>query len=105
MFSDQNLDQQIQQRTSKIKALEIQIEQLDLQTDALLSELKVTPEQLTAFISKKEHFTEENWEELVKQKQTLDNKLSTELANIRNPKKTKRNYSSLHVSRHWLHVK
>lgn len=105
MFSDTKSEQQIQTRASKIQALQLQLENLDRQMEELLGELRVSPEQLSAFISKKENFTEENWAELVSQKKRLDDKLQRELDNIRNPLKTKRNYKSLHVQRHWLHVK
>lgn len=105
MFNQNSLEQQILQQETKIKELEIQLETLENSVGELLTHLQVTPEQLTAFVDKQEHFSEENWTELQKQRKILDDKLLREIANIRNPRKTKNAYSNLHVERHWLHVR
>lgn len=106
MLKEMALENKIQQNQSKIESLEIQLEGLTREEEKLLSELKVSSEQLVSFISKKENFTEENWEELNKQLKQMDEKLHRELENVRNPLKTKRAYSSLNgVQSHWLYVK
>ncbi len=89
----------------KIKELAIRHEKLDNDISDFLTELDVTPEQLSAFISKKENFTEENWEVLQKRKKSLDEKLEVELKNVRDPKKAKKALASLNVQRHWMFVK
>lgn len=105
MFSHHSLENQINDKDVKIKELQIQIENLDNSVSDLLNSLNVTSEQLTAYLEKPEHFTKENWTELVEQKHQLEEKLLRELANINNPQKTKKSYSNLHVQRHWLHVR
>lgn len=107
MFSDayNSQEQKMQQQKKKIQEMELRIANLDEEVEELLESLKVSPEQLTAFLSNKENFTEENWNEVAKQKKELEEKLKRELDNVRNPIKSKKTYSSLHVQRHWLHVK
>ncbi len=93
------------QADQKINALAIQLEQLDRAVDELFSLIELTPEQLTAFVKKPEHFTKENWEELDKQRLALEERLNRSLSNIRNPRKTKRAYSALNAAHNWLFVK
>ncbi len=105
MFSHNSLDHQIQQQETKINELEIQLESLESSVTELMSFLNVSSEQLTSYIEKQDHFTDENWKDLTTTKKKLDEKLHRELTNIRNPIKTKKSYSNLHVERHWLHVR
>lgn len=109
MFSKSEAYQenQINQADQKINALAIQLEQLDRAVDELFSLIELTPEQLTAFVKKQEHFTQENWEELHKQRAQLEERLNRSLNNIRNPLKTKRALSNLHLAyqSNWLFVK
>lgn len=105
MFHQNSLENKIQQQESKIKELEIHLETLEHSVAELLNHLQVTPEQLTAYVSKQDHFTEENWDTLQKHKLQIEEKLQREIANIRNPAKLKKSYSNLHVERHWLHVR
>lgn len=104
MFS-QHEPYQNSQTDQKINALAIQLEQLDRAVDELFSLIELTPEQLTAFVKKPEHFTKENWEELDKQRLALEERLNRSLNNIQNPRKTKRAYSSLKVGQNWMFVK
>lgn len=104
MFS-QDTEEKLNLNEKKIRELAIRHEKLDNDVADFLKELEVTPEQLTAFISKKENFTEENWEELQNQKKKLDEKLDVELKNVRDPLKSKKALASLNVNRHWLYVK
>lgn len=105
MLNQNSLENKIQQQESKIKELEIQLETLEHSVSELLTHLQVTPEQLTALVSNQEHFSEENWSDLQKHKLQIEEKLQREIANIRNPRKIKKSYDSLHVERHWLHVR
>lgn len=105
MFFELSLDQKFQQQQRKIAELAIQMEKLDLEIDSFLKELKVTPAQLSTFISQQENFTPQNWEELAKQQKQIDEKLHRDLSQIRNPKKTKKAYDSLRIERHWIRAK
>lgn len=98
-------ENQINRSEKKIKALAVQLEHLDREVDELFRLMGVTQEQLTDFIEKEEHFTKDNWEELRKQRVKLEERLNRSLNNIRNPLKTKRAYSNLHIANHWLYVK
>lgn len=104
LFGDK-LEEQVTNNEKKIRELSIRHEKLDLDVSNFLKELEVTPEQLSAFITKKENFTEDNWEELQNQKKKLDEKLDLELKNVRNPLKSKKALASLNIRQHWLHVK
>jgi hypothetical protein len=104
MFSH-NEPYQNNKADQKINALAIQLEQLDRAVDELFSLIELTPEQLTAFVKKPEHFTKENWEELDKQRLALEERLNRSLTNIRNPRKAKRTLSTLNVANNWLYVK
>lgn len=99
------LEKTIQKNELAINELSIRIDSIASQVDSLLMELNVSSEQLSAFLENKENFTEKNWNDLLKQRQELDEKLKRELANIRNPLKTKKTYSELKVQSHWLFVR
>ncbi len=105
MFSKDNIEEKLHINEKKIRELDIRFETLENDISKFLQELDVTPEQLTAFISQKDNFTQENWEELQKQKKQLDEKLEVELKNVRDPKKAKKAFASLNVGNHWLYVK
>ncbi len=109
MFFNQNKDYALEQQSIKneraLEELLIRITVLDKEVKALMEELKVTPEQIASFISNKENFTTENWEELQKQQRILDQKLTMEKENIRNPKRVKKTQEDRNVQRHWLFVK
>lgn len=105
MLSQDNIEEKLNMNEKKLREMSIRLEKLDRDIANFLHEMEVTPEQLTAFISKKEHFTEGNWEELQKHKKQLDEKLEVELKNVRNPLKAKKALASLNVNRHWLYVK
>lgn len=100
-----NLEKTIQKNELAIKELTISIESLSNQVDQLLQELNVSSEQLTAFIENKNNFSEENWRDLIKMRQDLEEKLLRELANIKNPQKTKKAFAERKVQPHWLFVR
>src|SRR5436190_11680354 len=104
-MSDAKMEAQIEQQDLKIKALTNQLDNLSREVDEFLGVLDINLHQLAHYAEQKENFTEENWNELHKQRKQLEDKLHRELENIRNPVKTKRSYDNLHVQRHWLFVK
>jgi len=105
MFEQKDLEKILEDKNKKIKELAIRNENLDRETKAFLNELKVTPDQLTTFIEDKDNFTEENWKELHKERNKLDEKLQTEIKSIRNPLDVKKAYSERKIDTHWLFVK
>lgn len=105
MNSHEELEKVIQKNEMAIQELAIRIETVDRHVQELLSELQVSPEQLTGFVEKRENFTEDNWSTMNQHKQELEEKLQRELANIRNPLKTKKAFAERKVERHWLFVR
>jgi hypothetical protein len=105
MNRDDQLEAHFQKNEKAIQELSIRIEALNNDIDELLSELQVTPSQLTAFIESKDNFSKENWSTLQAQRKALDEKLLRELLNIKNPKKAKESFKQLNVQPHWLFVR
>lgn len=104
MSSEDKLEKLIQKNEIAMHELTIRIENLDRLVQDLLSEMNVAPEQLTAYLEKKEHFTDDNWQELLKQKKILDDKLKQELEHIRNPLEVKKKYQE-RVDKNWIFVR
>lgn len=101
-----SIDNKIADTERKINEMLLRTEQLDREIKELLAELQVTPQQLTALVSSKEHFTDKNWEQLLEQRQKLDEKLQQDLAQIRNPKLQKQKLQSLKdISSTWIAVR
>jgi len=90
---------------SQVRELEIRNNSLDQEIEAMLKELNVTPEQLSAYIKNPENFTDNNWKEMQKLKLRLDQKLERDLDHVRNPKKADKAFRDLHVDQNWLFVK
>lgn len=99
------LNQTIAKHEQLMQELTIRIENMDLEIKALLSELNVTPEQLTSFLSRQENFTPENWNELQKQKERFDAQWDAELSNIPDPRKVQKTQKDRYIPVHWLFVK
>jgi hypothetical protein len=102
---EQKIEQDIKKNHQAVQELMIHIDSLDREIKALLSELKITPEQLSHFVNREENFTPENWEQLNTQRKLLDEKLKSELQHVRDPRKVKKAQEDRNVQRHWLFVK
>ena len=98
-------DKHFQKNQRAIEELTILHERHNSLIQQLLDELDVLPEQLTQFIQNKEAFSEDNWEFIISQKSSLDDKLHRDLSNIGNAIKTKKNRDSLKIPQQWLHVR
>lgn len=105
MSTVDELEQQIHKNALAINELGMRIENVDWHADELFKELNVSADQLAAFIENKDHFTEENWHALQQQRRALDEKLQRELANVRDPRKTKKAQAERYVAPHWLFVR
>jgi len=103
--SETDVEKNHQKIALAIEKLELEIEAINRKTDELYQELNVKPEQMKCFLETEKAFTEENWVELQTLQKTLEDKLERDLANIRNPNKTKQNRASLNVRQHWLFVR
>lgn len=105
MSLNSTLEEQIKKQEKRVQEIVIRMENLDRELDELFVDLKVTPEQLDTFISDKNNFTDENWEQLQNLRKVLEEKLQRELDNIRDPLKIKQTYSDRNVGRHWIFVR
>lgn len=106
MLEQYSNKEKLEKLLQKSKELAIMNESLDRDTNTLLEELNVSPQQLTSFIEDQSNFTEDNWEELQRERDKLEKKLQTELENISNPTKTKQVYSERqHIDHRWIYAK
>ncbi len=106
-FPDKNqkIDQDIAKNERAFQQLLIHMEGLNKEIDLFLQELKLTPEQLNVYLSNPQNFTEDNWQELQKQRQLLEEKLIRDLKNIRDPRKVEKAQQTRNVQKHWLYVR
>lgn len=105
MLEAQDIDEIIVKTQKKIDELQIRNGKLDSDSTDLLTELKVTSDQLSQFIVKKENFTEKNWEQLQERKKEIEEKLATDLSCVRDPQKSKKALQERNVGSHWLFVR
>lgn len=99
------IENRLEEIERKAKEMEIQNALLDDQTQELLSEYKVTPKQLTAFISSPDNFTPSNWETLNQEKKKREEAFKQTLDNIVSPAKKKKSLKALHLPSYALFVK
>lgn len=104
IFQDE-LEKKIEKHEIAFQELLIKTESLNQQINEFLDELNISEEQLSTFIGNKDNFSEENWQEINRLRQELDEKLKRELGNVRNPLKNKKTYSERIVQQHWLYVR
>lgn len=106
MQSNTKLDNEIQQLINKINEIELTIESQNQEESQFFQDLDINLEKVTSFVEKEENFNSENWQELQRQQSVLTEKLSLQLSSIKDPRKTKKDYSSLQgIRRHWLYVR
>ncbi len=101
----QELEKHHKKNEDAIEKLSLQIEIHNHLAEELLQELRVSSEQLTAFMEKKEAFTEANWEILLSQKKSMEEKLQRDLANVRDPLRIKKSRDSLNIQPQWISVR
>ncbi len=101
MFNDDSLEKHEQ----KIQELELENERLRLKMEKYFFDLGVTPEEVNAFMNNSANFSDDTWEKLQYCRQTLDEKLTLDLKNIRNVKKAKKSYSDLNLPSYAIFVR
>lgn len=99
------LEQLLEKHERATNELVLRMDALDREYSALMAELEVTPQQISTFLGNPSNFTEEQWEALQNQRKMLDEKLTTDINNIRNPIKTKKAQAERNVQNHWLFVR
>lgn len=104
MLNTLNTEEHTEKNHIAIKNLSSEIENLSLDVSYFLKEINLTEEQLTTFLTDKNNFSSENWSTIIELRKTLDEKLTRELQNIPNPKKTHKTLSKKNKRSHWLSV-
>lgn len=99
------LEQLIDKQNRSTQELMLRIDALNREVNVLLEELQVTPEQISHHLANPDNFSPEHWEELQKQRQLLDEKLSRTLENVRDPIKTRKAQAERQIQNHWLFVR
>lgn len=101
----ENLESKLQRQENAALEAAIRNETLDSEIQCYLEEYNVSEEQLSHFISKKENFTDQNWQDLQNAKKEIEAKLQLELNTITNPLRLKKAYKERNVAQHWLFVR
>lgn len=105
MSKDNILEMKLSELEKKHKEYEIQNDSLDREISDLLDYCKVTEAQLTAYITNPEHFTQDQWSTLQRERKQMDDALEMKLSCIPNIAKKKQAQKDLHVAPHWLFVR
>ncbi|MGK5594751.1 MAG: hypothetical protein ACSNEK_05255 [Parachlamydiaceae bacterium] len=102
----ENLENKLQRQENMLAEQTLRNERLDTEIADYLEAFNVTEQQLSTLLTQKEAFTEQNWEDLQKFKQEMDQKLSRALENSTPPQKLKKIYNERSViAPYWLHVR
>lgn len=104
-MSIEELESKLHRQLKACSEAEIQNEHLNEEIHSYFEEYSIEPKQLSAFISQKEHFCEQNWEQLQQEKKKLEDRLERDLKNIANPFRLKKVYKQRKVENHWLFVR
>lgn len=102
---DQELESRLQKQVQDTQALTLRIESLNRQVLDLMDELQIQPEKLRSFLEEPAHFTKENWEDLQRLHQELNQKLQREIGNVRNPQEMRKKQAERNIPPHWLFVR
>lgn len=105
MLEDDAVESKIEKHKNLIKKLALQLENQDRIELSLFSQLQISPEKLTAFLDNKENFSDHDWEEIQKHRQTISGDLGRSLTNVRNTAQLKKTYTSLRIAQHWIPVR
>lgn len=82
MFNLLSEDQASENLEKRIHELEIENDALSLKISKLMLELNLKPEQLSAYLSNPENFSEKNWSQLEDLRKEYHEKLLRDLLNI-----------------------
>ncbi len=90
----------------KLKELLILSEKLDNNYQKLLDDLSISEDQLINFIDNPENFTENEWNDLQAEKETMEKMLDLQLSQVKDPNENKKKYSQRkRVQSNWIFVR
>jgi len=106
MSQEEELHGQFENISQTFNELLILSENLDNNYQKLLSELAVSEDQISGFLSNPVNFTEEEWSELESEKQKMQEMLEVQLSHLQDPKAMKKKYSERkRIKNNWLFVR
>lgn len=108
MFGLETQETSEKKRDRALMELMLQHEKLHRDIESLFEELKVSPEQLTAYIENPKNFPGKTWDRLQEEKQKLKDSFERKIADLRkksppSPKKDPRDPVS--PANHWIFVR
>lgn len=89
----------------RIRELELENAALDRHIEEMLKEFGATADQLTDCLENPENFSEKNWNEIQRIRKELEEKLDLRLKEVRDPRKSRREFEELSINPQWLFVK
>lgn len=95
----------LDQQEKKLREIEIENERLAHSTKKYFDELGLSANEIQQFIEQSQHLSSETHEQIQSCKQKLEEMLKRDLANIRNAKSAKKNYSSLNLPSYAIFVR
>lgn len=104
MFFD-TIEQKSKSLERKIKDICHEVEKLDKDILHFFADRGINPIEVSEYIENKENFSDHEWDEMQQVRAKLDEKLSLDLKNIRDPRKAKQAYNDRHVRPHWIFVR
>lgn len=103
---EESIEQKLETTEKKITLHKLRLERFEKTVKQLYDDLEVSPEKLSGYLNTPENFEPKIWEQLEALRCELENKLTQEIDNIRNPFKMQNSYvEKREVQPHWLFVR
>lgn len=100
------LDEKIQQTDKKLSDLKMRLERLEQERDQFLSDRELSSEELASYVADEANFHPELWMQWQEEKKALDEKLQSELRQVRDEGKAAKAYTERGgIAPHWLFVR
>jgi hypothetical protein len=104
MFFD-TIEQKSKSLEKKIKDTCSEVDKLNKDILHFLADRGINPIEVSEYLGNRGNFSDKEWEELQEVKTILEERLSRDLKNIRDPRKVKEAYNDRQVRPHWIFVR
>lgn len=106
MFDQEKIETKIHKTEKKLAELSLRLQYFHEEYEKLLEECELSPTELKTYIESPDNFSKETWEHLQQEKKQLDEKLITDLSQVRDPNKAKQTLMDQSIiQQHWLFVR
>lgn len=106
MIFDEKLEVKIEKTEKKLAKLRMQLKELHVAHQEMLSLSGMSLEDVNSFIEGRENFTDDEWELMENERIRLDEHLSKQLESVRDVKKNAQTLAEHGCVRpHWLYVR